>query len=170
MDSDETAEAAEIRYIQCKDVAHAVNVHRGSQARIVNLNSQDAVLHDNSSPLSINCVAIGQEDHATLDCAHFAFGIGNGQTEAVAIERARHGIPKLSDILMRVVKNRALTCELSERCVYELVLGIGAPGHTQKDICIDQARANRHLIVVLVNPFARNGVRQRGNLVRELGE
>ncbi len=75
MDSDEAAETAEIRHIQRKDVAHAVDVHRGSQARVMNLNAQDAVLHDNSPPLSINRVAVGQEDHASLDCLYLALGI-----------------------------------------------------------------------------------------------
>src|SRR5437764_199684 len=45
---------------------------------------------------------------------YFALGVGNGQTKAVAFERACHGVPKLSDILMRVMKNGALTGELSE--------------------------------------------------------
>ena len=60
---------------------------------------------------------------------YFALGIGDGQTKTVVIERARHGIPKLSDILVGVMQNGALTGELSERCVYESVLGIGAPRH-----------------------------------------
>ncbi len=89
---------------------------------------------------------------------------------AVASQRARHGIPKLSDILVRVVENGALTSELSERRVYELVLGIGAPRHAKKDIGIHQARGNRHLIVSLVNPLARNSLRQWRNLVGELGQ
>ncbi len=37
-----------------------VDVHRGRQARIVDLNAQDVVLHDNSPPLSVNRVAVVQ--------------------------------------------------------------------------------------------------------------
>ncbi len=170
MDSDKAAETAEIQHVQCKDVTHAVDVHRGGQPCIVDLNAQDAVLQDNSPPLTINRIVVGQESHASLDCAYFALGIGNGQTKAVAVERAGHGVPKLSDILMRVMQNGALTGELSERCIYDLVLGIGASRHAQKDIGVDQARANRHLVVILVDPLARNSLRQRGNLVRELGQ
>jgi hypothetical protein len=54
MDRDKTAKTVEIRDIQREDVVYTVDVHCGGQSGIVNLNAQDAVLHDNSAPLSID--------------------------------------------------------------------------------------------------------------------
>ncbi len=106
-----------------------MRIHSSGQARIVYLNAQDAVLYNDPPPLSIHELAIRQEDHSSLNCTYFALSIGHCQTKAVPVERARHSIPKLSDILMGVMKNGALAGELSEGCVYDLVLGIGAPRH-----------------------------------------
>jgi hypothetical protein len=46
-----------------------------------------------------------------------------------ADQRARHCIPKLGNILVRVVENRALRSKPRKRCVDELVLRIGSPCH-----------------------------------------
>ena len=59
MDGDKTAKPAEIRDIQREDVAYPVDIHGGSQSRIMNLNAQDVVFHDNSPLLSINRVVVG---------------------------------------------------------------------------------------------------------------
>lgn len=84
--------------------------------------------------------------------------------------RPSHCIPKLGDILVRVVKDCALAGESSERRVYDLVLRIGASGHAQQDVGIYQTRRNSHLVVILVKPIAGNRLGQRWNLVRELGQ
>src|ERR1017187_7418915 len=129
VNSGETAETFKVGHVQCEYVAHAVHVHDGCHSRIVHLNSRDVVLHDNSSPLAINGFVVRQEDHARFDGPHLALCVGYGQAKAVAVPRACHGVPQLSNILMSVMKHGTLTGKLSERCIDDLVLGIGAPCH-----------------------------------------
>jgi hypothetical protein len=106
-------------------MAHAMHAHGSGQPRVVHLNTHHAVLYDNRTPFSIDGLAIRQKAHTSLDCTYLALGFGDGQAEPIADQRTRHCVPKLSNILVRVVENCAMAGESSERCVYELVLGIG---------------------------------------------
>ena len=58
-------------------------------------------------------------------------------------------IPLLSDILVSVVKNRALARESGESCIDEFVLRIGASGNAQQYVRVDQTRSDSHLVVIL---------------------
>jgi hypothetical protein len=119
----------------------------------VYLNSRDAVLHDDSSPLPIDSFTIRQETHAGLDHANLSLGFSDGQTKTIARDGPSHCIPKLSDILVRIMKSRALHGESSESCINEFMLGVEASGNAEQDVRVDQTRGNSHLVVILVNPF-----------------
>jgi hypothetical protein len=76
-----------------------------------------------------------------------------------------HRVPQFGNILMRVVKRRALAGQLLEGHHNHLVLRTGAPGHAQQDVGINQTRSDIHLVVILVNPFAGDcGDRETGQV------
>jgi len=110
-------------------VGYVVHVHGSSQSRIVYLNTQNFVLQDNPPPLSIKRFTVWQETHAGLDGTYLVLRLGNRQAKTIADQRTRHSVPKLSNVLVRVVKNGALGGKSSECRVHELVLGIGASCH-----------------------------------------
>src|SRR5208282_4461737 len=132
MDCGEATETAEIGDIESDDETHAMDIHGRCQPRIVYLYAHDPLLHNNPAPLSINSLTVRQENHASLDSANFTLSIGSTQAQAIPRLRPGHCIPKLSNVLVCVVKNRALGGESGERRIYELVLGIGAPCHPQQ--------------------------------------
>src|SRR5258708_36282160 len=104
-----------------------MNLHHRSQAGIVNLNALDAILHNNSPPLSINRYTVRQESHTGLDSPDFALGLRDRQSETVAGHRTCDRVPKFSDILVCVMKHSALTGESNQRCIDQMVLRIAAP-------------------------------------------
>jgi hypothetical protein len=107
----ETAETFKVGHLQREYMAHTVNAHGGGQSRIVHLNTHYLVPDDNPAPLSINGFTIWQKTHADLDCTHLTFSLGHRQTKTIALLRARHYVPKLSDVLVGIVKNCALESE-----------------------------------------------------------
>jgi hypothetical protein len=129
MKSAKTAETLEVRGVQSQDMAHVVNEHSRCQSRIVRLNAQDPVLHNNPPPFSVNCFAIRQQSHAGLDCPHLALSLSNRQAEAITGKRPSHRVPKLGDVLVGVMEDRTLESKSGQRCVYELVLGIRTACH-----------------------------------------
>ena len=129
MNSRKTAETFKIHYVQCQYVGYAVHVHGCSQPRIVYLNTQNFVLQDNPPPLSIKGFIVWQETHAGLDGTDLPLRFRNCQAKTIAALGTRHSVPKLSNVLVRVVKSGALGGKSSECRVHELVLGIGAPCH-----------------------------------------
>src|SRR5664279_4764763 len=154
MEWDDASEAGEICGIESEDVAHSVDVHRCCQARIKHLNTQNTVLYNDPPPYPINAFTIWQETHSGLDGRYLAFRLGHRQAESIVGERAGHGVPKLSDVLVSIVKDRALRGKARERRVHQRVLRIAAPRHSQQDVGINETRRDRHLVVVLVEPLA----------------
>jgi hypothetical protein len=108
MHGGKSTEPAEVRHIQREDVAYAMHVHGRRQSRVVHLNTQDAVLHNNSPPFPVNGFAVRQNGHTGLDCSDLALSLGNGQSKPVAGKRARHRIPEFSNILVGVMESNAL--------------------------------------------------------------
>jgi len=127
MDSGEAGEAAEIGDVQREYVIHVVHIHGRRQPRVVHLNSRDAVLHDNSSPLSVDRIVVRQETHTSLYPLHYEVGICDSQTQAIPNYGPRHRVPQLRNILMSVEKSSPLFGKTGESSVHEHVLGIGAP-------------------------------------------
>jgi hypothetical protein len=93
------------------------------------LNPQDAVLHDDAPPLSVDGFTVRQESHASLNHADLTFGFGDGQTKTIAYSGPGHNVPKLRDILVRVIKSRALSAKSSKSRINEFVLWIGTSGN-----------------------------------------
>jgi hypothetical protein len=52
--------------------------------------------------------------------------------------------------------------------IRESMLGISQSGNAQQNVRVDQTRGNRHLVVILIDPFASDIFRERRNSVREL--
>ena len=125
MERCETRKTNEVRNIQRENVADPVHVHRGSQACVMHLDAQDAVLSHDSSPLSINGLAICQQAHTCLNGLNFSFGLTHAQPKAVAINRAGHYVPEFCNILVSVVESCALFGEQGERICDNLVLRVG---------------------------------------------
>jgi len=100
---------------------------------------------------------------------NFAFSFGRSQPEAIACDRPGHDIPELGNVLVRVMERRARTLKLCECPISCCILGIGAARNTQKDIGVQETRGRSHLVVVLVKPFPRNHVWQRGDFIRVPG-
>jgi hypothetical protein len=51
-----------------------------------------------------------------------------------ASDRASHHVPKLSDVLVSVVQNCALSLKSGKSCIDELVVRVGASGDAHEDI------------------------------------
>jgi hypothetical protein len=128
MDGSQASEAAEICDVQRKYVVHVMHIHGRRQPRVVHLNSRNAGLHDNSTPLSVDRIVVRQETHTDLYPSHYEVGICGGQTQAIPSCGTCHRVPQLRDILMRVEKSRTLPGKTGKRSVHEFVLGIGASG------------------------------------------
>jgi len=119
----------EIRNIQGKDVADSVHIHCCGQSRIMHLDTYDAVLRHDASPLSVDGLTVSQEGHAVLDCSHVTFNLTNSQSQPVSVQRTSHDVPKLSDVLVRIAKGGSLRSEVSQRRMDQVMLWIGTPGN-----------------------------------------
>jgi hypothetical protein len=153
MDGGKAAETHEICRVQGQDMGHTVDIHRCREAGVVHLNTQHSVLDDDSPPLPIDSFAIRQQGHSCFYQTHFTFCFGEGQPKTVASDRASHHVPKLGDVLVGVVQNRALSLKTGKSCIDELVVRVGASGDAQEDIRVDQTPRDCPLVVVLVNPL-----------------
>jgi hypothetical protein len=159
VDWGEPPEATKIWHVERQDVGHTVYVHCCCQPCIMDLDPRYTISQNDLPPFLINRFAVRQKSHALLDCSHFDLSLINSQTQTIATERPRHHVPQFRNILMRIVKRGALTGQLSEGRHYKLVLRISAPGYAQQDIGIYDTRSDIHLVVILVNPFAGDGLR-----------
>jgi hypothetical protein len=88
-----------------------------------------------------------------MNHADLPFAFGNGQTKTIAYDGPGHNVPKLRDVLMRVMKSRTLSAKSSKSRISEFMLGIGTSGNAEQDVRVDQTRGDSHLVVILVNPF-----------------
>jgi hypothetical protein len=78
---------------------------------------------------------------------------------------AGHGVPELRDILMCIVQRGTLSGELRQSPVDNLMVWVRATRYAQENVRIDETRSNRHLVVVLVDPFAGDRRWERRNPV-----
>ena len=72
---------------------------------------------------SIKGFIVWQETHAVLDGTDLPLRFRNCQAKTIAALGTRHSVPKLSNVLVRVVKSGALGGKSSECRVHELMLG-----------------------------------------------
>jgi hypothetical protein len=97
---------AKIRGIQREYVADPVDEHGRGEPGVINLNSCDGVLQDSFATHDrwLRCPATGS---CRLDRADFALSLGCRQTKAIADHGPCHNVPKLRNILVRVVQGCA---------------------------------------------------------------
>ncbi len=131
-----------------------VNIHGRCQAFIVNLNSHDTVFYNNLAPLAVDTLVFRQQAHACFDRQDFPLRFSNGQSQSVALNRARHRIPEFRYILVRIAQRCALFRQARKCRSNNLVLWIQTASHAKEDIGIDQTPNNRLLVVILIDPFA----------------
>ena len=137
---DDPGIASKIRHVQSKQIRNAVNQHSGHQTRVVYLDTRDAAIPDDLPPDFINGGAIGGELHHAFEPTDFPLGGFACETEAVLVRRASPNIPELGDILVRVVKHRAILEQSFERAIYDPIRRIVAPRNTQQNVRINQVR------------------------------
>ncbi len=147
-----------------------MNIHGRCQSCIVNLNSHDTVLYDNLAPLAVDALVFRQQAHAYFDRKDLPLRFSDGQSQSVALSRARHRIPEFRCVLVRTAPRCALFRQARKRRSNNLVLWIQTASHAKENIGIDQTPSNRHLVVILIDPFAGDVFRQLWDLVGKLSQ
>src|ERR1700674_1642339 len=94
--------------IQRQEMPYSMHAHGGGKTRIMHLNAEDCILHNDSSPRRIDGFALLQQRHAALDDSNFIIRLRWRQPEAVARYRPRHLVPKFREVLVRVVISSAI--------------------------------------------------------------
>src|SRR2546421_1420785 len=94
----------------------------------------------------------------------------DGQSQSVALSRTRHRVPEFRYVLVRIAQRRALFRQARKCRSNNLVLWIQTASHAKENIGIDQAPSSRHLVVILIDPFAGDGFRQWWDLVAKLSQ
>jgi hypothetical protein len=69
--------------------------------------------HDETAPLVVDGLAIGQERHHFFDHPDFPVHVLSRQAKAVPLHRARGDVPKFGDVLVRVVENAVAPASLA---------------------------------------------------------
>jgi len=94
----------------------------------------------------------------------------DGQSQSVALSRARHRVPEFRYVLVGIAQRCALFRQARKCRSNNLVLWIQTAIHAKENIGIDQAPSSRHLVVILIDPFAGDGFRQWWDLVGKLSQ
>jgi hypothetical protein len=84
----ESVKAPEIAYVDCQNLAYAMDVHAGGQPGIVDLHTLDIMRDQQCAPAVVRLAAVGQKLEISLDHPCKTVGLSNGEAKSVFVPRA----------------------------------------------------------------------------------
>ena len=163
--------ARKIARIESEDPLNPMHTHRRHQPRIMHLNSANPVVNEYLPPLFVYGGAVGKKPERNFKFCRAFIRFLWRQPVSVAIDRPRHRIPELTQILRCITEVCVRLQEMVESRLHNQGIGVLVLNPTDQNIAIQQIPFSGHLPPVLIEAGAIGSFRwQDRQLFRSLLE
>jgi hypothetical protein len=138
MDRRDLRVSREVGRVQREQMGYTVNHHGRDQPRIVNLLSGYRAGIDKIAPRRVDQGAIREKHHSPLDRSNLLLRLSGREAKAVYGNRACGHIPKLRNVLVCEVKDRAGPAKGSDGPSDESMVWIIPARNSQQNVAVNQ--------------------------------
>ncbi len=143
MDCANVVVSREIPLIEGQNTPNAMNSHRRHQSSVVDLHAGNRVLDHDCPPRPVHCRVVRQQLQTTLDGCGALVRLAGVETEPVAVDRPRTGIPELAKILRGVAKHNAMLKQTIDNSLHEWIIAVIGLDPANEDVAINQMGLTR---------------------------
>lgn len=127
-----------IAYINRQYFPDAVDIHARRQSSVMDLHALNVVRHQQRAPAVVYLAAVRKKLEIPFDHARKPVGLGNGQAEAVLLERACRGVPEFAECLGCLAQAHPANEQRFQGLHNDGVLRIIALANAQKNVAVEK--------------------------------